>query len=142
MSTKEKNPRRSGWWYGRAHVAEKSITPEQYKMFFGLYEFGVTLDMANSLLKCTKDKDSTEVLPCDEMNEIAKAQITEQILVDHTMTGTIEYAGQILDWTWDNLEITCDDGSRPTFFDLADYERERIVREMLDNEYRCGEWNE
>lgn len=38
-------------WSNRLYVNEPEITPEQYKMFFGRHQFGISFDVANLFLK-------------------------------------------------------------------------------------------
>lgn len=124
-------------WNGRIYVDEPQITPEQYKIFFGRYEFGISFNTANSILRNRQNGDLDEVVPADELNDEAKDQIKDDAMYGST-SGEIEYAGQTLNWSWD-YEIIKDD-EEVSWDDMEDYEKEKILTDMLDNECRCGSW--
>lgn len=129
---------RYGWWNGRLYVDEKSITPEQYKMFFGKNEFGITFDTANCILKNRAEGFMDEIVPADELSEEAISDIKTQVM-DGYMSGTIYCEGQSLNWSWDSLEINMDDGEDTKFCQLSEGTKNHILNCMLDNECHCGE---
>ena len=124
-------------WNGRIYVNEPQITPEQYKTFFDRCEYGISFNTANSILRNRQNGNLEEVVPADELNEEAKEQIKEQALMGDTY-GIIEDEGQILSWDWD-YEITKDD-EEVHWEDMEDYEKEKILTDMLDNECVWGTW--
>lgn len=125
-------------WNGRIYVDEPQITPEQYKMFFDRCEFGISFDIANSILKNRTEGYKEEVVPADELCEEAKSLIKDQISDTRSTSGTIEFEGQSLNYDWD-VDITRDD-EEITVEDLEDYELNKILTDILDNECRCGMW--
>ena len=121
-------------WYGRAYIDEKSISPEQYKMFFDRCEFGIKFDIANMILKDNSEGNYNEVVPADELTNEARADIKSQIMSGN-MSGEIELEGHALKWKW---EPKCFDDGTPVLFDsLEEYVREKMVDDMLSC-YYCG----
>lgn len=130
-------------WNGRIFVDEEKITPEQYKMFFDRCEYGISFNVANSILKNQKTiKYYNEVVPADELSYEARELIKEQALNGET-SGEIEIEGQTLRWNW-NYEISDEDEDGNTFdltwSNVEDFEREKILTDMLDNECVSGMW--
>jgi len=131
----------SGNWYGRIFVDEPQITPEQYKMFFGKYQYGISFNMANAILDNRVHGNDEEIVPADELCEEAKAQIKAMITEDGDMEGTIIIEGFTLDWKWEPV-ITCDQtGGNVTIKDMEKHSINKILTDMLDNEAHWGEWN-
>lgn len=128
---------RYGWWNGRIYVDEPQISPEQYKMFFGKSQYGISFEMANSILKNRQEGYMEEVVPADELCGEAIEQIKEQVLSGEA-SGEIEIEGVTLSWNWDP-EISMDDGIETTFWDLGGWTQEKILKAMLDNECHSGE---
>ena len=124
-------------WNGRIYVDEPKITPEQYKMFFARNEFGISFDVANSILHNRQEGYKEEVVPADELNYDAISQIKEQAM-DGDTDGEIEYEGSTLSWGWD-YEILRD-GEEISWEDMDDWEKEKILTDMLDNECMWGMW--
>lgn len=125
-------------WNGRIFVDEPQITPEQYKMFFDRCEFGISFDVANSILKNRTEGYKEEVVPADELCEEAKSLIKDQVSDTRSTSGTIEFEGQSLNYDWD-VDITRDD-EEITVEDLEDYELNKILTDILDNECTWGMW--
>ncbi len=131
----------SGNWYGRIYVDEPEITPEQYKMFFGKYQYGISFKMANFILDNRVNGNDEEIVPADELCDEAKAQIKAMVIEDGDMDGTIEIEGFTLKWKWE-VRITCDQtGEDITTQNLDEHALRKILTDMLDNEAHWGEWN-
>lgn len=124
-------------WYGRIYVDESDITPEQYKEFFDHGYYVIKFDIANSILKHMNDEGNEECVPADQLNDEARRQIKEQAM-DGNTSGTIEMYGRTLDWNWDPTIRR--DGEDITWDDVEDWEKEKILTDMLDNECHMGMW--
>ena len=124
-------------WCGRARVEEKAITPEQYKMFFGRYQYGISFKVANTILKYNQEGIGEEIVPADELNKDAIDQIKTQVLDDEALEGTIEYEGQTLHWAW-TPKVTNADGVEIDLFRLDRWMISQILEQMLDDESHWG----
>lgn len=124
-------------WNGRIYVDEPSITPEDYKEFFSPGYFVIGFATTNAILKQRQDGYLEEVVPADELNDEARQMIKDQALEGNT-SGEIELYGRYLHWDWEYEIIR--DGKEIEWTDLEDYEQEKILEDMLDNECRCGMW--
>ena len=125
-------------WNGRIFVDEPQITPEQYKMFFDRCEFGISFDTANLILRNRAEGYKEEVVPADELFSEARELIKDQISDTRSTSGTIEFEGQSLNYDWD-VDITRD-GEEITVEDLEDFELNKILTDILDNECTWGMW--
>ena len=122
-------------WNGRAYVNEESITPEQYKMFFGKDKYGIKYNIANMILGEMYRDGAEEIVPCDELNADSRETIKEAIRNGHTC-GRLECEGETLAWAWEP-ELTSE-GEEITIDALDEYALEYIADQMLNNEAHWG----
>ena len=122
-------------WNGRAFVTEESITPEQYKMFFGKDEYGIKYDIANMILHDMLIGESEEVVPCDELCNESRIDIANAIMDGHNC-GRLQMNGQTLSWAWEP-ELTSE-GEEISFSDLSSYALDKIAHQMLEDEAHWG----
>lgn len=126
-------------WTGRIRVNERGITPEQYKMFFGRWKFGISFNMVNLLLEDNANGMMTECVPADELNDEATAAIKDQVLHMNKMEGTINLGGEELRWAWDFAEFTDDRTGDPIERkDIPEWQMEKILDTMLNDQCHWG----
>lgn len=125
-------------WAGRIYVDEKKITPQEYKEFFERGEFVISFKVANTILRNREEGNFDECVPADQLIQEARNDIKRQVMGNYETEGVIELEGQTLNWKWEP-EITRD-REEISIEDLEDYELEKILTDMLDNECHWGMW--
>ena len=131
-------------WNGRMYVDEKQITPEQYKMFFGLYEYGISFATANKILQNRQEGNLDEIVPCDELSPMSIELILDDIHHLHNLEGTIDHEGQSLNWKWEpEINGTLDDQNDDyqeniDFFILPEWVQDKMLSDMLRKECHWG----
>lgn len=124
-------------WNGRIYVDEPELTKTQYETFFERREYGISFEIANQILKNRQEGFLDEVVPADELTENSRREIMRQVKAGKS-SGTVELNGITLDWNWD-YEIYRDD-KVISHTELEDFEIDKILTDMLDNQCVSGLW--
>ena len=86
-------------WNGKPYINEEGITPEQYKTFFAIAENGIKYSVANAILGHMFRDGADAVVPYDELNAEAIADIAYRIHFGLPY-GVLRREGQKLCWEW------------------------------------------
>lgn len=124
-------------WKGRIYVDQWTISPEEYKTFFAIGVYRITLKEVNSILAWNKVRDYSRVVPITELNEKTINAICNYIREKRLMDGVVVEAGEALRWRW-NPVLTKDDG-RPADFEEMDIDSLNcILSQMIDDGCHWG----